>query len=58
MLWEVGSMAGGNLTVPAFMSEEPVAPPTVVHKHHNDQGNTEETTQTPEFTPCHNAEAA
>lgn len=45
---EVGRM--GSLTVPALMSEEPVAATSVVHKHHDDQGNPGETTGNTSFT--------
>lgn len=35
----------GGLTVPALVSEEPVPPSSVVHKHHDDQGQPSESVQ-------------
>uniref|UniRef100_A0A8C7LAU3 Uncharacterized protein n=1 Tax=Oncorhynchus kisutch TaxID=8019 RepID=A0A8C7LAU3_ONCKI len=34
-----------GLTVPALVSEEPVPPSSVVHKHHDDQGQPSESVQ-------------
>lgn len=44
-----------GLTIPAFMSEEPVSPPSIVHKHHNDQGDTDRNTENATFTEKHQA---
>lgn len=37
------------------MSEEPVSPPSIVHEHHNDQGDTDRNTENATFTEKHQA---